>query len=158
VLLQFKKLHDDAIIPAYAHPHDSGFDLFACVDFTLSVGEVTPVPTGLAVILPEPLWLNDVRVTFELQVRSKSGRSLHDGFMVVNAPGTIDSTYRGEIIVLLTTIKESSHSRSFHQGEKIAQGVIAPVVTGPYVEIVETDILPPTDRGSRGFGSTGLRR
>lgn len=139
--LRFRKVHPDAVLPAYAHPSDAGMDVRSVVELTIRPGGRALVPTGLVVLLP-PL--------YEAQVRPRSGLALKSGVTVLNAPGTIDSGYRGEIGVILANFGESD----FHvaKGDKIAQLVIAPV-TQP--EIVATTELDETDRGEGGFGSTG---
>ena len=140
--LRFKRIHPDAVLPAYAHPSDAGMDLRSVEDLTLAPGKRALVHTGLVLLLP-PL--------YEAQVRPRSGLALKHGVTVLNTPGTIDSGYRGEVGVILVNLGESEFS--VKRGDKIAQLVIAPV-TQP--EIVETDLIDETDRGAGGFGSTGV--
>ena len=140
--LRFRKIHPDAVLPAYAHPSDAGMDVRSVEDLTIAPGKRALVHTGLVMLLP-PM--------YEAQVRPRSGLALKSGVTVLNTPGTIDSGYRGEVGVLLANFGDAD----FHvrKGDKIAQIVIAPV-TQP--EIVETTEVDETDRGSGGFGSTGV--
>ena len=140
--LRFQRIHPDAVLPAYAHPSDAGMDVRSVDDVTIEPGRRALVRTGLVMMLPP---------TYEAQVRPRSGLALKYGITVLNAPGTIDSGYRGEVGVVLANFGEAE----FHvkKGDKIAQIVIAPV-TQPV--IVETDAADETDRGAGGFGSTGL--
>jgi len=140
--LQFKRIHPDAVLPSYAHPSDAGMDVRSVADLTIAPGERALVPTGLVMILP-PL--------YEAQVRPRSGLALKSGVTVLNAPGTIDSGYRGEVGVILINL--GSADFKVNKGDKIAQIVVAPV-TQPL--IAETDSVDETDRGSGGFGSTGI--
>lgn len=140
--LKIKKLNQDAQIPKYATPGSAGFDLAAIEYIEVPPGETRLVKTGLAVAVPPG---------YELQVRPRSGTSLKTGLRVANAPGTVDSDYRGEVCVIMTN---TSDSQTYYivQGERIAQGVICPVFQ---VEFEETEVLDDTQRGSNGFGSTG---
>ena len=140
--LRFRKVHPDAVLPSYAHPSDAGMDVRSVEDLTIAPGKRALVHTGLVMLLP-PM--------YEAQVRPRSGLALKSGVTVLNTPGTIDSGYRGEVGVILANFGDAD----FHvrKGDKIAQIVIAPV-TQP--EIVETTEVDETDRGSGGFGSTGV--
>ena len=140
--LRFKKVHPDAVLPSYAHPSDAGMDLRSVDDLTLAPGQRALVHTGLVMLLP-PL--------YEAQVRPRSGLALKNGVTVLNTPGTIDSGYRGEDGVILINLGQAAFD--VRKGDKIAQMVIAPV-TQPNIE--ETDVVDETDRGSGGFGSTGV--
>lgn len=140
--VRFKRIHPDAVLPAYAHPSDAGMDLRSVADLTILPGRRALVPTGLVMILP-PLT--------EGQVRPRSGLALKKGVTVLNTPGTIDSGYRGEVGVILANFGDEPFA--VKKGDKIAQLVIAPV-TQPVVE--ETDEVDETDRGAGGFGSTGV--
>ncbi|ABC23588.1 dUTP diphosphatase [Rhodospirillum rubrum] len=128
---------------AYAKPGDAGFDLRAAIaaPITIEPGDITLVPAGIAMAVPEG---------YEIQVRSRSGLSLK-GLIVANAPGTVDSGYRGEFKVILTNIGRVAHTVA--PGDRIAQAVLAAVAHMPFVEVAE---LPPSERGSGGFGSTGV--
>ena len=140
--LRFRKIHPDAVLPSYAHPSDAGMDVRSVEDLVIAPGKRALVPTGLVMLLP-PM--------YEAQVRPRSGLALKSGVTVLNTPGTIDSGYRGEVGVILANFGEADFQ--VKKGDKIAQIVIAPV-TQP--EIVETDEIDETDRGSGGFGSTGI--
>lgn len=130
-----------ARLPARAHPGDAGLDLFAAADVDVPPGETRLVGTGLAVALPRGT---------EGQIRPRSGLALRHGVTVLNAPGTVDAGYRGEVGVLLV----NHGRRTFHvrRGMKVAQLVVTPVVE---VEVVEADALSETARSGGGFGSTG---
>jgi dUTP pyrophosphatase len=131
-------------LPRYASDGAAGADLCAAVDASLilSPGARAAVPTGLVVELP-PGW--------EGQVRPRSGLALRDGLTVANAPGTIDSDYRGELKVLLVNLGD--RPVEIARGDRIAQLVVAPVAQAVFRE---ADELGATDRGSGGFGSTGV--
>ena len=140
--LAFKRVHPDAVLPAYAHPSDAGMDLRSVADLEIPRGGRALVPTGLVALLPPG---------YEAQVRPRSGFALKHGVTVLNTPGTIDSGYRGEIGVILANFGETAFA--VKKGDRIAQLVIAPV-TQP--QVVEADVLDATDRGAGGFGSTGV--
>lgn len=134
----------DLPLPSYASPGSSGFDLRAAIDgeVVLRPGERLLVPTGLVLEIP-PGW--------EGQVRPRSGLALRHGIGVVNAPGTIDSDYRGEVGVILINLGEAPFE--LKRGDRVAQLVIAPVER---IEWEEADSLEASGRGSGGFGSTGV--
>jgi dUTP pyrophosphatase len=136
---------EDLPLPVYATAGSAGLDLVAAVqrEITLEPGRHAPVPTGIALALPEG---------FEAQVRPRSGLALRHGVTVLNAPGTIDSDYRGEVTAIL--INHSGEAFTIARGMKIAQLVVAPHAR---VEWNETATLETTSRGAGGFGSTGLR-
>lgn len=140
--LKFKRIHPDAVLPAYAHASDAGMDVRSVDELVIPPGGRALVHTGLVMLLP-PM--------YEAQVRPRSGLALKRGVTVLNTPGTIDAGYRGEIGVILVNL--GGEPFSVCKGDKIAQLVIAPV-TQP--EIEETDALDETDRGVGGFGSTGV--
>jgi dUTP pyrophosphatase len=142
--LPIRRLRDDAIVPARAYAGDAGLDLAACDRVELGPGERALVGTGLAVAIPDG---------YAGFVQPRSGLAARHGISVVNAPGLIDSGYRGEVrAVLLNTDLE----RPFviEPGTRIAQLVVLPV---PELEVVETNELPESDRGVRGFGSSRAR-
>lgn len=141
MVLKFKRIHPDAVLPAYAHPSDAGMDIRSVEDIVIPAGKRALVHTGLVMLLP-PM--------YEAQVRPRSGLALKSGVTVLNTPGTIDSGYRGEVGVILANFGDADFQ--VKKGDKIAQVVIAPV-TQP--EVVETDEIDETDRGAGGFGSTG---
>jgi len=128
-------------LPRYETAGAAGLDLRADEPFSLAPGERRLVPTGLAVAIPPG---------FEGQVRPRSGLAARHGVGMVNAPGTIDSDYRGEVGVLL--VNHGQSAVAFARGDRVAQLVIAPVVRAE-VELVEE--LGETGRGGGGFGSTG---
>jgi dUTP pyrophosphatase len=140
-----KKLCEKATIPEYKTSGSSGFDISACLDenIILAPKSVTMVKTGLSLELPEG---------FEAQVRSRSGLALKNGVFVLNSPGTIDNDYRGELCVILANF--SSEPFTIEHGMRIAQVIVARYQQFP-LEIVQE--LTETQRGSGGFGSTGLR-
>jgi dUTP pyrophosphatase len=128
-------------LPAYQTDGAAGLDLRADEACTLLPGERRLVPTGIAVEIP---------VGHEGQVRPRSGLALRHGVGMVNAPGTIDADYRGEVGVIL--VNHGQQPFAVARGDRIAQLVIAPVVR---VELLEVDALGDSDRGAGGFGSTG---
>jgi dUTP pyrophosphatase len=132
-------------LPAYQTAHAAGLDLLAAVPadqpLTLLPGRTALVPTGLTIALPDG---------HEAQVRPRSGLAAKHGVTVLNAPGTVDADYRGEIGVLL--INHGAEPFTIKRGERIAQMVIAPVVRAELVAVTE---LSSTARGGGGFGSTG---
>lgn len=134
----------DLPLPERASAHSAGFDLRAAVDEPLMIGpgQRALVATGVAVGIPEG---------FEGQVRPRSGLAWKHGISIVNAPGTIDADYRGEIQVIL--INHSSEPFTVRRGERIAQLVIAPVLP---CELVQVENLSSTGRGRGGFGSSGI--
>jgi dUTP diphosphatase len=128
--------------PAYAHPGDAGADLRCTEDFALGPGERRLVGTGVAVALPEG---------YAAFVHPRSGLAARHGITLVNAPGTVDAGYRGEIkVCLLNTDREQAVA--FARGDRIAQLVIQPVTTASFVPVTQ---LPASVRGSGGHGSTG---
>ncbi len=131
-------------LPSFATAGSAGADLCAAVTEALSLapGGRVAVPTGMAVAIPEG---------FEGQVRPRSGLALRYGVTVANAPGTIDSDYRGEILVILVNLGDAPYQ--VRRGDRIAQLVIAPVARPRFV-VVET--LPGSERGPNGLGSTGV--
>ena len=135
---------EDLPLPAYATPGAAGLDLLAAVDkeLVLAPGAYAGIPTGIALHLPDG---------FEAQLRPRSGLALRHGVTVLNAPGTIDSDYRGEVSAIL--INHGQEPFAIQRGMKIAQLVVA---AHARVEWVETNRLEDTKRGSGGFGSTGL--
>ena len=133
----------DLPLPAYATHGAAGMDLAAAVDRSviLGAGERLAIPTGFAVAVP---------AGYEAQIRPRSGLALKHGVTVANAPGTIDSDYRGEVAILLVNLGDQDFT--IERGMRIAQMVVAPVTQ---VTPFATDSLPDTDRGNDGFGSTG---
>ncbi len=128
-------------LPAYGTPRSAGVDLRSSEDAMIQPGERASVSTGLYMELPEG---------YEAQIRPRSGLAIQNGVTILNAPGTIDSDYRGEIRVLLVNL--GNEPFSIAAGDRIAQMIVAPV---SQVEWVETDELCDSQRGDGGFGSTG---
>lgn len=146
--IKIKKLNPDAKVPFYATDGAAGFDLVAVEDVEIHAGCKAIVKTGLAIELPHG---------FELQIRPRSGLSAKTHLMVSNSPGTVDEDYRGEIMVLLTNVQQPLGSfvhspTKISKGDRIAQGVVAPVYRATFLEVNE---LSSTERGTGGFGSTG---
>lgn len=135
----------DLPLPSYQSAHAAGLDLLAAVPaaapLTIAPGARTLVPTGIAIALPE---------SYEAQVRPRSGLAARHGLTVLNAPGTIDADYRGEIQVLLINL--GSEAVTIVRGMRVAQLIIAPVVRAHILDVASLD---ETSRGSSGFGSTG---
>lgn len=128
-------------LPCYMTPGAAGLDLLADEAISLAPGERRRVPTGLALEIPPG---------YEGQVRPRSGLAMRHGVGMVNAPGTIDSDYRGEVGVLL--VNHGQERVDLARGDRIAQLIIAPVVQA---QLVEVDELASSHRGAGGFGSTG---
>ena len=141
--IQVKLLHESAQLPVYMTELAAGMDLFACLDQTLhlSPGHRCLVPTGIALAIP---------AGYEGQVRPRSGLAIKKGLTLVNAPGTIDADYRGEIKIVL--INHGQDQVSINPGERIAQLVIAPVQRACLTAVEQLD---STARESGGFGHTG---
>lgn len=139
--LPIQRLREEAVVPARAYAGDAGLDLAACERAELGPGERVVVGTGLAVAIP---------IGYAGFVQPRSGLAARHGISVVNAPGLIDSGYRGEIrVVLLNT--DRAEAFVIEPGMRIAQLVVLPV---PALELVEVDELPESERGVRGFGSS----
>ncbi len=140
--VKIRRVHAKAKLPAYAHPGDAGLDLCAVEDKMIAPGERALVNTGIVIELPPGT---------EAQVRPRSGLALKHGVTVLNAPGTIDHGYRGEIGVIL--INHGQEPFRIESGMKIAQMVIAEVQS---VDVAESSSLSETSRDNGGFGSTGV--
>jgi dUTP pyrophosphatase len=141
VRIPLKRLDPDLPIPAHAHRGDGGVDLFAREAVRLEPGERAAVATGIAVAIPPG---------HAGLVTPRSGLALRRGLGIVNAPGLVDSGYRGEIRVVL--VNHGSDPVEVARGDRIAQLIVVPVAVQEYVEV---EALPPSDRGAGGFGSTG---
>lgn len=146
-VIQLKQLHPeknaDISIPAYMTPQASGMDVCAAigVDQIMKPGEIVLIPTGFAIAIPQG---------FEVQIRPRSGLAIKHGISIVNAPGTIDADYRGEIKIGLINLGQKPYT--IHRGDRIAQMVIQKV----YQARMETvDKLDKTERSAGGFGHTG---
>jgi dUTP pyrophosphatase len=140
--IKFKKLDENAKMPHYANNGDAGADLFSTVDAKIYPESRLAVPTGLSVAIPEG---------YVGLIHPRSGMAVNHGITVLNAPGTIDAGYRGELkVILINHDKWAPYSIS--KGDKIAQLVIQKV---EQVSFVEEEELDETDRGNGGFGSSG---
>ncbi len=144
IQIKVRKLHPQAVVPAYMTEHAAGMDLCTVLDapVILSPGERTLLPTGLAMEIPPG---------FEGQVRPRSGLALNKGLALVNSPGTIDADYRGEIGIII--INHGQEPVEFQSGDRIAQLIIAPVTQAVLIESVE---LNDSIRSCGGFGHTGV--
>jgi dUTP pyrophosphatase len=144
VSIRFRKLHASATVPSYMSAGAAGCDVCACLPETTEIppGARAAIATGLSVEIPEG---------YEIQVRPRSGLAWKKGLTVVNAPGTIDSDFRGEIKVLLVNL--GSETVFLEPGDRVAQFVLQRV---EQMEWVESNDLSETARGLGGFGSTGV--
>jgi dUTP pyrophosphatase len=140
--IAIRRLDPDVPLPAYAHPGDAGADLCSTEDVTLAPGERRLVPTGIAMALPEG---------YVALVHPRSGLAARHGLSIVNAPGTIDAGYRGEVKVCLVNLDPMTPI-ALSRGDRIAQLVIQRVEEAVFAEV---DALPESARGSGGYGSTG---
>ena len=137
-----RRLDPGLPLPAHAHPGDAGLDLFAAAGVRLEPGQRVVVPTGIAIALPDG---------YAAFIHPRSGLAARHGVTIVNAPGTVDAGYRGEIrVTLLNT--DPARAVRFQRGDRIAQLVIQQVASPVFHEV---DRLPGTARGDGGFGSTG---
>ena len=144
--VEIKKLHPNALIPQYQKEGDAGFDFHALIDNTLGYIVVEPksqytVPTGVSCSIPRG---------YEIQVRPRSGLAFKYQITVTNSPGTIDSGFLGQIMVIIYNL--SNQPFTIKNGDRIAQGVLARVFKAKFIEVEE---LEKTERGENGFGSTG---
>lgn len=138
------KLRPEAVLPVYSTRESAGADLCACLDEDLVIEPslYAKIPTGLSIQLPQG---------YEAQVRPRSGLAAKFGLTVLNSPGTIDADYRGEVAVLLINL--GKERVVIHHGDRIAQVVVAPCAQASFLE---ASFLDATERGSGGFGSTGV--
>lgn len=142
IAVTVQRLDPDLPLPAYAHPGDAGADLCTAVDIVLDPGERATVPTGLAIALPDG---------YAAFVHPRSGLAARCGLTLVNAPGTVDAGYRGEIRVTLINTDRTTPVK-LARGDRIAQLIVQRVERAMFVE---ADSLPESPRGTGGFGSTG---
>ena len=142
VQISIVRLDPDLPLPSYAHPGDAGADLYAREDVTLLPGQRRLVPTGVALALPDG---------YVALVHPRSGLAHRCGLSIVNAPGTIDAGYRGEVQVCLVNLDPATPIE-LRRGDRIAQLVIQRFETATFVE---ADALPDSVRGAGGYGSTG---
>ena len=140
--LLIQQLDPELPLPRFAKPGDAGADLYARVDLELAPGERALMPTGIAIALPPG---------FAAFVHPRSGLAIRDGLSMVNAPGTIDASYRGEISVILINL-DSSKKIAIKRGDRVAQLVVQRIENVNFLPVTQ---LPGTDRGVGGFGSTG---
>jgi dUTP pyrophosphatase len=140
-VLDVRRLDPDLPLPSYAHPGDAGLDLYAADTTSLQPGRRALVPCGIAIAIPE----GHVGL-----VHPRSGLAVDSGVTLLNAPGTIDAGYRGEVKVLL--INHGEDTIEIRHGQRIAQLLLLPVAA---VDVREVDRLDVTSRGGGGFGSTG---
>jgi dUTP pyrophosphatase len=136
------RLDPDLPLPRYAKGGDAGADIVSRIDITLAPGERALVPTGIAIALPDG---------YVALVHPRSGLAIKHGVTMVNAPGTVDAGYRGELQIILIN-HDKSEPVSFKRGDRIAQLVIQKVERAEFVEVRD---LPGSGRGNGGFGSTG---
>lgn len=144
LVLPIKRLDPDVELPSYAYEGDAGLDLRANVDTDIAPLERKLIPTGLAVAIPEG---------FAGFVQPRSGLALKSGLSMANTPGLIDAHYRGELKVIAVNL-DANEPIHISKGERIAQLVIQRV---PVVSLMEVDRLDETDRGTDGFGSSGVQ-
>lgn len=142
VEILIRRLDPDVPLPTYAHPGDAGADLTSTVEVYLAPGERAVVPTGISIALP------DGYVAF---VHPRSGLAARCGISVVNAPGTVDAGYRGEIKVVLVNL-DPAEPVTLRRGDRIAQLVVQRF---EHARFLEVERLPGSDRGEAGYGSTG---
>jgi len=136
-----ERMNDDAIIPTKAYETDAGFDLYLSEDLVIWPLEGELGKTGIKISL---------KSGYEAQIRPRSGFSIKNKILIINSPGTIDPEYRGEIMIALYNL--SNVRRIFKKGTKIAQMIINKI---PNVKLIEGKVDSNTDRGLKGFGSTG---
>lgn len=143
--IKVELINEDAVLPKYAYPSDSGFDLHAAEEVIIGPFGRALIPTGLKVSFEEG---------YEIQVRPKSGLAIKQGLTVLNTPGTVDQGYTGEIQVIV--FNTNNTTVTIPKGMKVGQGVLCPVVQGKYVSIEQVGQVEDKDRGNNGFGSTGV--
>jgi len=143
VPVRIKRLSPQAVLPEYHSAHAAGMDLHAALQdaVTIEVGEIVKIPCGFAMSLPDG---------YEAQIRPRSGLATRHGLSIPNAPGTVDSDYRGPVVVALINLGKTSFV--IEPKMRIAQMIVAPVVRAALEEVDELD---ESERGSGGFGSTG---
>ena len=144
VQVLIKILDDGVPLPTYARGGDAGADLITRIDVTIAPGERKLVPTGISIALPDG---------YAAFVHPRSGLAVKHGVTMVNAPGTVDAGFRGELQIILIN-HDLEETVTFSRGERIAQLIIQRVERAEFVEVKE---LPGSDRGSHGFGSTGRK-
>ena len=149
-VVRFRRIREGAIAPSYQTSHAAGLDIAAAPEdgkpMTIAPGRILMIPTGVIAAIPDG---------YEGQVRPRSGLASKHGVTLINAPGTIDADYRGEIRVPL--INHGTEPFVVEPGMRIAQMIIAPVARARVEEVDDVSELGSTDRGDKGFGSTGVR-
>jgi dUTP pyrophosphatase len=144
VKVKVVKTEDRARLPKKAHAHDAGFDFYSIDTMTVPAGKTVKVRTGIAMQIPEG---------YELQIRPRSGLSAKSKLRIANSPGTVDSGYCGEILIIIDNISQNqADSYRINEGDRIAQGVLNKIED---IQFEEVDGLEDTERGSGGFGSSG---
>ena len=143
--LGFKVLHPNAVLPKYNYDSDSGFDLHSIDEIEIPAFGRALVPTGLSF---------DIQDGYEIQVRTKSGLAINQGLMVLNSPGTVDNGYTGEVKAIIFNTNPTSVT--IPKGMKVGQAVLCPVVNGGWVNLHPITKINDKERGSNGFGSTGI--
>ncbi len=141
-MVRTRRLDPSLPLPSYAHPGDAGADLVSRVDVTLAPGQRVLVPTGLAIALPDG---------YAAFTHPRSGLAARHGITIVNAPGTVDAGYRGELLVNLVNL-DPEEPFEVRRGDRIAQLVIQRVAE---VDFVDVDSLPESSRGETGHGASG---
>ena len=148
LIIEFLRLRPDLDadipLPRYMTPNSAGMDISAAIekDLVLDSGAISLIPTGFAVAVPEG---------FEAQIRPRSGLAVKHGIGLINSPGTIDSDYRGEVMVAVINLGKASYT--FHRGDRIAQMIIKKVY---HAKLKVVEQLTETQRNTGGFGHTGL--
>lgn len=141
--IRIKPSCDSVALPRYEHPGDGAIDLRSTIDISLEPFERATIPCGFSIAIPDG---------FAGLVLPRSGLASEHGISIVNSPGLIDSGYRGEIGVVLINL-DPKDDFDIHIGDRIAQMMVIAI---PKIELIEADELDPTDRGSDGFGSSGV--
>jgi dUTP pyrophosphatase len=142
MIVKIKKLSDNAKIPEYATPGSAGVDLCSAISTTIEPGKIALIKTNISIETPQNI---------EAQIRSRSGLAFKNGIFVLNAPGTIDSDYRGDVGVILANFSDNAFDVKV--GDRIAQMVFAKVIKPAFSESSD---LSTTSRGEGGFGHTGV--
>jgi dUTP pyrophosphatase len=143
--LGYRVIHPDTVEPKYNYVTDSGFDLHSVEEITISPFGRALVPTGLCFDIPNGQ---------EIQVRSKSGLAINQGLFVLNSPGTVDAGYTGEVKVII--FNTNNTEVTIKKGMKVAQGVVCPITSSEWLNLIKVDDINEKDRNSNGFGSTGI--
>lgn len=143
--LKYKVIHSDAVEPKYNYVTDSGFDLHSVEEIIVEPLGRALIPTGLCFDIPKGQ---------EIQVRSKSGLAINQGLFVLNSPGTVDAGYTGEVKVII--FNTNNTPVTIKKGMKVAQGVVCPITSSEWLELVKISEINEKDRNSNGFGSTGI--